>query len=162
MAKKVSVNYFWNVVCFVALGLFAVRSILGVLNLSSPWLGIFENITVGNGFYPSASPPGSSPKLTWIALFTLFITLSSRCPIFSFNRFLSIVLICSSSMMLSFASPALVPGISMCVGNFALPILDVIAAAITVGLYLFPTSFCTIRTGRRPPCSLPTTGLRSA
>ena len=29
-------------------------------------------------------------------------------------------------------------------------------------LCLFPTSFCTISTGRSPPCSLPTTGLRSA
>ena len=31
-----------------------------------------------------------------------------------------------------------------------------------VGLYLLPTSFCTTRTGRMPPCSLPTTGLKSA
>ena len=38
----------------------------------------------------------------------------------------------------------------------------VIAAAITVGLYLFPKSFCTITTGRIPPCSEPTTGLKSA
>ena len=39
---------------------------------------------------------------------------------------------------------------------------EVIAAAITVGLYRLPVSFCTISTGRIPPCSLPTTGLRSA
>ena len=38
----------------------------------------------------------------------------------------------------------------------------VIAAAITVGLYLFPKSFCIIKTGLIPPCSDPTTGLRSA
>ena len=38
----------------------------------------------------------------------------------------------------------------------------VMAAAMTVGLYRFPISFCTIKTGRSPPCSLPTTGLRSA
>ena len=38
----------------------------------------------------------------------------------------------------------------------------VIAAAITVGLCLLPTSFCTISTGRTPPCSDPTTGERSA
>ena len=37
-----------------------------------------------------------------------------------------------------------------------------IAAQITVGLCLFPTSFCTTRTGRTPPCSEPVTGLRSA
>ena len=48
------------------------------------------------------------------------------------------------------------------VGIFALLICDVIAAAITVGLYRLPTLFCTISTGRMPPCSLPTTGLRSA
>ena len=38
----------------------------------------------------------------------------------------------------------------------------VIAAAITVGLYLFPKSFCIISTGLIPPCSEPTTGLKSA
>ena len=38
----------------------------------------------------------------------------------------------------------------------------VIAAAITVGLCLFPTSFCIIKTGLIPPCSEPTTGLKSA
>ena len=36
------------------------------------------------------------------------------------------------------------------------------AAAMTVGLWRLPVSFCTISTGRMPPCSLPTTGLRSA
>jgi len=38
----------------------------------------------------------------------------------------------------------------------------VIAAAITVGLYLFPVSFWIIKTGLTPPCSEPTTGLKSA
>ena len=41
-------------------------------------------------------------------------------------------------------------------------IVMVIAAAITVGECRFPVSFCTIRIGRIPPCSLPTTGLKSA
>ena len=41
-------------------------------------------------------------------------------------------------------------------------IWEVIAAQMTVGLCLFPTSFCIIRTGRTPPCSEPTTGLKSA
>ena len=43
-----------------------------------------------------------------------------------------------------------------------LSVFDVMAAAITVGLYLLPTSFCTIRTGLIPPCSEPITGLKSA
>ena len=47
-------------------------------------------------------------------------------------------------------------------GKRALPDWLVIAAAITVGECLFPVSFCTIKTGLVPPCSLPTTGLRSA
>ena len=38
----------------------------------------------------------------------------------------------------------------------------VMAAAITVGLKRLPTSFWIISTGRTPPCSEPTTGLRSA
>ena len=46
------------------------------------------------------------------------------------------------------------------VGNKHSP--TVIAAAITVGLYLFPKSFCIIKTGLIPPCSEPTTGLKSA
>jgi len=45
--------------------------------------------------------------------------------------------------------------------NYILTI-GVIAAIITVGLYLFPTSFWTTRTGLTPPCSEPTTGLKSA
>ena len=45
-------------------------------------------------------------------------------------------------------------------GYVSAPIL--IAAAITVGLYLFPISFCIITTGRIPPCSDPITGLKSA
>ena len=52
--------------------------------------------------------------------------------------------------------------ISMCVGNLFLLTCEVIAAAMTVGLYLFPISFCIISTGRIPPCSEPTTGLKSA
>ena len=50
----------------------------------------------------------------------------------------------------------------MWVGSLALPIWEVMAAAMTVGLWRLPVSFCTISTGRTPPCSLPTTGLRSA
>ena len=45
MAKKVTTNYFWNVVCFIALALFATRAFFGIFNLSLPWLGMFENIT---------------------------------------------------------------------------------------------------------------------
>ena len=41
-------------------------------------------------------------------------------------------------------------------------IFEVIAAQITVGLCLFPTSFWMISTGRMPPCSEPMTGLKSA
>ena len=58
--------------------------------------------------------------------------------------------------------PTFRPVSSMCVGSFALFIWLVIAAAITVGECRFPMSFCTMSTGRVPPCSLPTTGLRSA
>ena len=48
------------------------------------------------------------------------------------------------------------------VGRFAFVFLLVIAATIVVGLCLLPVSFCRMRTGRIPPCSLPTTGLNSA
>ena len=78
------------------------------------------------------------------------------------RRDLSIVRICSSNMTLSRVSPQLAPVSSMCVGRRAFPVCEVMAAAITVGLWRFPVSFCTISTGRMPPCSLPTTGLKSA
>ena len=44
----------------------------------------------------------------------------------------------------------------------SLPNLAVIAATIIVGLYLLPISFCTMSTGRSPPCSEPITGLKLA
>ena len=50
----------------------------------------------------------------------------------------------------------------MWVGSRAFPVWDVMAAAITVGLYRLPVSFWMMSTGRTPPCSLPTTGDRSA
>ena len=69
---------------------------------------------------------------------------------------------CSSSTTLSRVRPPVPALMPMWVGRFVLSCLDVIAAAITVGLWRLPTSFCTISTGRMPPCSDPTTGLRSA
>ena len=45
MAKKVTTNAFWNIVCFIALGLYAIKTFLGLFNLSISWLGIFENVT---------------------------------------------------------------------------------------------------------------------
>ncbi|AAO36973.1 hypothetical protein CTC_02512 [Clostridium tetani E88] len=83
-------------------------------------------------------------------------------PIFSFNLLLSKVLICSRRTTESLFNPYSSEEISTWVGNLALFICDVIAATITVGLYLFPTSFCIIITGRIPPCSEPTTGLKLA
>ena len=103
-----------------------------------------------------------SPKLIEIASFTLLMDSSPICPIRSLRRCLSIVLTCSSNTTESRSSPQCAADSGMWVGRRALPVCDVIAAAITVGLYLLPTSFCTIRTGRIPPCSEPTTGLRSA
>ena len=82
--------------------------------------------------------------------------------IYSFSRFLSNVLICSRSTTEFFTSRYFFALISMCVGSFALFILDVIAAQITVGLCLFPTSFWITSTGRKPPCSEPITGIKSA
>lgn len=84
------------------------------------------------------------------------------CPIFSFNLLLSKVLTCSNKTTESLFSPYSSDEISTCVGNLALFICEVIAATITVGLYLFPISFCITITGLIPPCSEPTTGLKSA
>ena len=59
-------------------------------------------------------------------------------------------------------SPTLPPAMLMWVGSRALPVWLVMAAAMTVGEWRFHVSFWTMSTGRVPPCSLPTTGLRSA
>ena len=101
-------------------------------------------------------------KLINKALLTFSISLSVICPIFSFNLLLSKVLICSNKTTESLLSPYSSDDISTCVGSFALFIWEVIAEIITVGLYLFPILFCMIITGLIPPCSDPTTGLRSA
>lgn len=105
----------------------------------------------------------SKPKLTPRALFILFITvLSLMCPIFSFSLLLSIVLICSVSTTESAFKPLSPVAISIWVGNLFFPVCEVMAAAMTVGLCLFPMSFCMMMTGLIPPCSEPTTGLKSA
>ena len=68
---------------------------------------------------------------------------------------------CSNNATELSVSPCCLP-IATCVATLLLPILLVIAATITVGLYLFPILFCKISTGRTPPCSDPTTGDKSA
>ena len=87
---------------------------------------------------------------------------ASKRPIFSRSRCLSKVRTCSSKMMESLISPEPWAFTAMWVGRLALSFWLVMAAAITVGLNLLPTSFCTMSTGRTPPCSEPTTGLKSA
>ena len=113
----------------------------------SVYMGVYNNICT------------HSPILTKSALSIFFITVESKCPIFSLSLFLSIVLICSSKTTESLTSGYLQLSISICVGSFALLIWDVMAAQITVGLYLFPTSFLIIKKGLITPCSEPTTGL---
>ena len=65
-------------------------------------------------------------------------------------------------MMDCLGSPQLRGETEIWVGSRAFPVWEVMAAAMTVGLWRLPVSFCTMSTGRTPPCSLPTTGLRSA
>ena len=83
-------------------------------------------------------------------------------PARSRRRCLSSVRICSSSTTLSLARPVSSARMLMWVGSRALSSRDVMAAAMTVGLCRLPISFCTMSTGRTPPCSEPTTGERSA
>ena len=57
------------------------------------------------------------------------------------SRDLSSVRICSSSTTLSRLSPKPPAPSSICVGSRALPVYEVIAAAMTVGLCRLPVSF---------------------
>ena len=81
---------------------------------------------------------------------------------FLLNRDLSIVRNCSNNTIESRSKLQYFAGKSTCVGICVLPNLAVIAATIIVGLYLLPISFCTMSTGRSPPCSEPITGLKLA
>ena len=70
------------------------------------------------------------------ALSTLAIVSAGIMPIYCFNLFLSTVRICSSKTMESLSSPSKF-FTSVCIGNFAFVcVLPVIAAIITVGLWL--------------------------
>ena len=79
--------------------------------------------------------------------------LLSSLPIYSPSRALSIVLICSSRTVDSVLRPLVF--IVTWVGRVAFVFRLVIAATMVVGLYLLPISFCKIKDGRVPPCSLP-------
>ena len=80
-------------------------------------------------------------KLTLSALSMFSIMSSGNDPIFSLSLFLSMVLICSNSTteFLGSASPSAMT--FRWVGSRALLSLDVIAATIIVGEYLFPILF---------------------
>lgn len=100
-----------------------------------------------------------NPRLISRALFTSFITSSGNSPIFSLSLVLSMVRICSSSTTLSLGRQYFSLGSSMCVGSFAFVSREVVAAAITVGLYLLPISFCKTKTGEYRPVRCPQRGL---
>ena len=103
-----------------------------------------------------------NPKLNSSASLICCIISGVSSPIFSLIRLLSMVRICSKSTTESLGKGECSFESSMCVGSLAFVSFDVVAAAIIVGLYLFPTSFCNTTIGRIPPCSLPTTGFKSA
>ena len=65
---------------------------------------------------------------------------------------MSIVLICSSRTVDSVLRPLVI--IATWVGRAAFVFLPVIAATMVVGLCLLPISFCKIKDGRVPPCSI--------
>ena len=76
--KKVTVNYFWNIVCFVALALFATRAFFGILNISVPWLGMFENITniiIGLVVLISAWNAVAGAKKGWKIAYWIFVAI---------------------------------------------------------------------------------------
>ena len=78
MAKKVNTNYFWNIVCFVALALFAIRAFFGIFNLSLPWLGTFENITniiIGVVILISAWNAVAGAKKGWKVAYWIFVAI---------------------------------------------------------------------------------------
>jgi len=122
--------------CERTLGSEAAQNALGVSKLT-PRAFAFDHpmVAVSAGRSPS-------PKLTAMATLTRSIMASSRCPIFSRKRRLSMVLTCSSRMTESRVSPGISPPTddvlptptSIWVGSFAFPVREVMAAAMTVGL----------------------------
>ena len=78
MSKKVTTNHFWNIVCFIALALFAVRAFFGVFNLSLPWIGMFENITniiIGVVILISAWNAVAGAKKGWKVAYWIFVAI---------------------------------------------------------------------------------------
>ena len=91
MAKKVNTNYFWNIVCFIALALFATKAFFGIFNLSAPWIGIYENITniiIGVVILISAWNAVAGAKKGWKIAYWIFVAIvavSMILPFFSIN-----------------------------------------------------------------------------
>ena len=141
-------------ICAFSCAIISFAVSVNLFNNSSKILCLFVHAQI--------SLSSCKPKLTAIALSTNAICFSSSLPICSRRRRLSMVRICSSRITLSRLRPTLPPAMLMWVGSRALPVWLVMAAAMTVGEWRLPVSFWTMSTGRVPPCSLPTTGLRSA
>ena len=99
-------------------------------------------------------------KFCFTAFFTLIKSLELIVVILSKSLVLSIVLICSTKTTDSYFNPFVYFN-NIWVGKYDF-FLEVIGITIVVGLYLFPTLFWIINTGLIPPCSDPTTGLKSA
>lgn len=77
MAKKVTTNHFWNIVCFIALALFAIRTFLGFFNLGN-WFAMFENITniiIGVVILISAWNAVASAKKGWKIAYWIFVAI---------------------------------------------------------------------------------------
>ncbi len=76
--KKVTVNYFWNIVCFVALALFATRTFFGILGFTPSWISIFENITniiIGLVVLISAWNAVAGAKKGWKIAYWIFVAI---------------------------------------------------------------------------------------
>lgn len=78
MASKITSSKFWDILCFISLGLFAVTRLLELLNISAPWFGPFIsicNLLIGITILISAWNAVSGKKKGWKTTYWVFVAI---------------------------------------------------------------------------------------
>lgn len=78
MSNKITNTKFWDILCFISLGLFAITRVLEALNLSAPWIGSFVgvcNLLIGITILISAWNAVSGKKKGWKTTYWVFVAI---------------------------------------------------------------------------------------
>ncbi|MCH5180107.1 MAG: hypothetical protein J1F32_02695 [Erysipelotrichales bacterium] len=78
MANKVTSSKFWDILCFISLGLFAITRLLELLNITAPWFGPFVgvcNLLIGIMILVSAWNAVAGKKKGWKTTYWVFVAI---------------------------------------------------------------------------------------